>query len=170
MKPMVYLERISTVWAMVAFVMGSFLLTALVLIGTTDVIGTAFFNMPLKGTVEISCGCLAAAAYLGLPYAQLQAKHIISDVLVSRFPPILKSLSFAFSLICAFVFLAYLSSRMWITAIDSWEVRELDVNMGFPIYPFKMMAFFGLVGAAWEAGRQLLDFLVGLFTSDQAGG
>ena len=161
------LDLVSNIWVQITFVLGSFLLAALVLIGTTDVVATAFFNMPLKGAIEVSCGCLVAAAFLGLPTAQRVSAHIICDVLFSRFPDKLKAVCFTFALICSFLFFAYLSSCIWIVMSESWAIKELGDNVGFPIYPFKILAFLGVTGATWEAGRQLLDNIIRSFRSDQ---
>ena len=155
------LERVSRLWADMAMAVGFIFIIALALIGTVDVVMTALFARALKGAIEISSNCYAATIFLGLPYAQRLSQHIVVDLITNRMPPRLRTACSIFSLLCTLAFLLFLSTRMWGFATGSLVMLERDSGvLMLPVYPFKLLALFGLSAATLEAGRQLLELML----------
>jgi TRAP-type C4-dicarboxylate transport system permease small subunit len=122
---------------------------------------SSFFNRALKGAIEISSVCYAAAVYLGLPSVQRLSQHIGVDIVTTKLPPRLQTACKIFGITCTFVFLTFLSTRVWIYAMASLARFERDSGvLMFPAYPFKLLALLGLIGCTLEAGRQLLELIL----------
>jgi TRAP-type C4-dicarboxylate transport system permease small subunit len=137
-----------------------FFMFALALIGTIDTLMSNFLNQSLPGAIEISAVCFAAAVYLGMPSAQRLSQHIVVDVITVRLPRGMQTACKLFGLVCSFVFLAYLSSRLWGYAMASAANFERDAGvLQFPAFPFKLLALLGLLAITLEACRQLLELI-----------
>ena len=65
---------------------GVFFLAVMMMVTAVDVIGRFVFNLPVKGSIEITGFLLVFTIFLAIAYAQSREQHITIDILVSRFP------------------------------------------------------------------------------------
>jgi TRAP-type C4-dicarboxylate transport system permease small subunit len=154
------LDKFSRILCSGTMAVACFFMFALALIGTVDTLMSNLLNRSLPGAIEISAVFFAAAVYLGMPSAQRFSSHIVVDVITVRLPRGMQTACKLFGLVCSFVFLAYLSSRVWGYAITSAANFERDAGvLQFPSFPFKLLALLGLLAITLEAGRQLLELI-----------
>jgi len=141
-----------------------FFVLAMAAMGTLDAVMTHFLGRALTGSFELSSACLAATAFLGLPYAQQMGKHITVDIITSRFSENGKRISSLLGLIVSAVFLGFLAWRMGILTFESIAIWERDSGpLPFPVYIFKALALFGIFAATLVTLGQILE----LFRKDQ---
>ena len=153
-----WLDRTTKTLTTIASGIAFFFITAMAVLGTTDMIMMNFFGQALLGAVELASVCLSATAFLGLPLAQKVSRHIAVDIVTSRVSEARQRFFLIFSSVLSFMFLSLLSVQMWKLFAASFQIGELDSGpLAFPLYVFKGLAFFGVVAGALEAGRQIVE-------------
>src|SRR5690606_6332007 len=72
-------------WALrVSAWIGWIALGLMMIVGTVDIIGTAFFRRPVLGAFEMSESALAVVMFLGLIHVQARRSHIVVDLAIAR--------------------------------------------------------------------------------------
>jgi TRAP-type C4-dicarboxylate transport system permease small subunit len=123
---------------------------------SADVVGRYFFNSPIPGTTELIETGILAIVFFGIAYTLQQGRHIRTDVLIRRFPPLILHLSHMlgcligagiFTLVCWFG---------WEAAWKAWLVKEFEgVQLRVPTYPSRFVMVLG-------SGLLVIEFTVDL--------
>ncbi|MFQ5636030.1 MAG: TRAP transporter small permease [Gammaproteobacteria bacterium] len=130
--------------ASVSAVSGGVLLCALAGITVISVISRALLSLPIPGDFEIVGMGTAIAAFLCLPYCQLQRGQVRADLLLDRASPRVAGILDAIGgLLCAAI-AAVFAWRMVPGLGDAWRDGDVTVILGLPLwwaYPFAICAF-----------------------------
>jgi TRAP-type C4-dicarboxylate transport system permease small subunit len=149
------------------FLVASFLLLLVGVMGTLDVISTNLFYQPIPGMVELSGALLGVIVFLGLAEAQARGSHIVIDVAISAMGPRLNKFAVLFSLTVGIIFMGTVAWQTTELALRSLSYNEKALGaLAFPLPPFKGLAAFGAWLSAAEFARQFVIRLVTPATID----
>lgn len=141
----------------IGFLAASFLLLAVGVMGTADVISTNLFHHPIPGMVELSGALLAVIVFLGLAEAQARGSNIVIDVATSSMRPKMLKFATMFSLTIGMIFMGFIAWYTTGLTVKSFSYNEKALGaLAFPLPPFKGLAAFGAWLSAAEFARQLL--------------
>lgn len=142
----------------------------MLVVGTADVVGTAFFRKPVLGAFEMAEAALAVVMFLGLVHVQARQGHIVVDLLSARLRGTPKRLSDCLALLGTLVAFYLIARQTWPLMLDSIRIREVASGVfNFPIYPVKVLVCLGASTATLVAAGQFLQSLAGLFQARQGG-
>lgn len=132
----------------VAYLAG-FVLLALMLLTTADVVGRYFFNSPIIGVFDLTHFAVLVMVFLGLAYCGFQGGHIVIELLYDRLSPstarvLLRLINFVGCML--FLLIAWRSA---VQSVDVREFREASQLLVIPFYPFYWVVAFGSVLFAW---------------------
>lgn len=132
----------------VAYLAG-FVLLALMLLTTADVVGRYFFNSPIIGVFDLTHFAVLVMVFLGLAYCGFQGGHIVIELLYDRLSPstarvLLRLINFVGCIL--FLLIAWRSA---VQSVDVREFREASQLLVIPFYPFYWVVAFGSVLFAW---------------------
>ena len=133
-----------------AFVdLSSFWLFGVMFLVGADVFLRYTFNAPISGTLEISEQSVVIITFLCFAYTGMQNRHIRTNAILRRLPPIFRSFA---DILATCLMLLILSLLIWQTSIEAWESLSIhETRMGLievPIYPTKIAVPIGL-SVAW---------------------
>lgn len=140
-------------------------LCLMLVVGTVDVIGTAFFRRPVLGAFEMAESALAVVMFLGLIHVQARGSHIVVDLAVARLRGTARRLADCLALLGTALALYLVARQTWPLMLDSWRIAEVAGGVfNFPIYPVKTLVCLGASIAALVAVGQFLRAAVILVT------
>ncbi|MFA9430248.1 TRAP transporter small permease [Egicoccus sp. AB-alg2] len=123
----------------------------------TDIIGRAFLNRPLRGTVELTELAVVVLVYLGLARVENQDAHISVDLFYVRFGRrgqlVLRTIAGAFSL----AVVAVMTWRLYVYAGSLSAGGYTTGILRVPLFPVAML---GVAGAAMFGLAILTNLLV----------
>jgi TRAP-type C4-dicarboxylate transport system permease small subunit len=123
---------------------------------SADVIGRYFFNNPIPGTVELIKTGILAIVFCGITYTMQQKRHIRTEVLVRRFPPLLLDGCNVLGCIIGAVIFALVCYFGWEAAWKAWLVKEFEgVQLRVPTYPSRFIMVLG-------SGLLVIQFIIDL--------
>lgn len=115
----------------------------LMLLTTVDVVGRYFFNLPVRGSVELTQLMLASVVFLALPTVCWREEHVSIDLLDAVLPKRLIWLRQLIVNLIVSVTLAVMSRRVWALgerAFEWGDVTEfLRIDTGYLIYLIAIM-------------------------------
>ena len=121
----------------------SFLIPAITLIASYEVIMRYFFRAPTIWAWDINIQLLAIILFFGGGYLLLRDGHVRVDVLYGRLSTNLKTI---FDLITFPILFIYLGALLWgftVLTLDSIEEREVTNSLfAPPVYPLKIACTF----------------------------
>lgn len=126
------------------------MLFALLILGTSDVLGRYFFNRPITGTREISSILVVGIVVFGWAYVQSKKGHVKIDFVVSRFPSRAQVIT---ELVVSFISLAVFGTIVWqsaVIAMRHWEMGYLVSVIQIPIAPFQLLVTLGALTLCLE--------------------
>jgi TRAP-type C4-dicarboxylate transport system permease small subunit len=136
----VLLHRASSLLAIV----GGLTFCALAALTVVSVLGRTMLSSPIPGDFELVAFGTGIAAFMCLPYGQLNRDYIKVDLFIGRSWPRLGSvLDAAGGLICAVIAAAF-AWRMTLGLVDAIRDRDITVIVGLPLwwaYPFAVASF-----------------------------
>lgn len=140
-------------------VAGGLLFCALAGLTVVSVAGRALFSMPIPGDFEVVAMGTAIAAFLCLPYCQLNRGHVRVDLFLERISPRAAELLDATGgLLCAAI-AALFAWRMAHGLVDAMRDRDVTIILGLPLwwaYPIAVCAFALLAACCiYTASRDL---------------
>ena len=140
-----------------ATALGTLVLLALALIGTSDVLTTRILDQPIPGVIKLSEAGLVLILFLGLAVAARNRDHIRVDILVNRLGPRARRFCCALGYLFTAGFFAMWTWQMWSMTAKSWSIREMATGLlPYPLYPIKFILFLGLFIATIESVRRLV--------------
>ncbi len=139
------------------------MLTALMFLGSADVIGRYVFNRPISGAMEWSQILMAGLTLLGLGYAQAKGAHIRVDFFVIRYSPRIKLVVEIAILILTLVFFAFILWQSAMIAFQDLRENRIVETICFPLFPVKLLVPLGSLVVCLECITQLVHLLHGLF-------
>ena len=140
---------------------GAFVLFAMMLLTTCDVIGRYLFNAPLLGTFELTEFMMVCLVFFSLAYAQSQKGHIAVDVYVSRFP---ENIQNAIEILNYLITLIILALITWMSIERGFEIKtvnEVSGTLQIPVYPFVFVVALGSAAMGLETLINLIAKLKG---------
>jgi len=149
-------RRVTNILCYTAAVM----LAALMLLGSSDVIGRYFFNKPIKGTFEISEILLAGIVFFGLAYTSSIERHVRVDTFVLLFSPRLQAIIgciISFLSLIVFFLIGWQGAEL---AMKSWEQHRLIDVIYVPIAPFQLFVSLGALTVCLELIVQMRRFII----------
>ncbi len=142
----------------------------MMVVGTADIIGTAFFRRPVVGAFEMAESALAVVMFIGLVHVQARQSHIVVDLLTTRLRGTARRLSDCLALLGTLVALYLVARQTWPLMLDSVRIREVAGGVfNFPVYPIKILVCFGASVAARVAAGQFVQSLLRLFARQGRG-
>lgn len=142
----------------------------MMIVGTGDVIGTAFFRRPILGAFEMAGSALAVVMFIGLIHVQTRRSHIVVDLVTAGLRGPMRRLADCLALFGTVTALYLIARQTWPLMLDSWRIREVSIGaFNFPVYPVKTLICLGATIAAAIAVVQLLQSLVRLFPRREGG-
>jgi len=125
-------------------IIGGLTFCALAALTVVSVLGRTLLSLPVPGDFELVAFGTGIAAFLCLPYGQLNRNYIRVDLFVGRSWPRLGGvLDAAGGLICAAIAATY-AWRMTLGLVDAIRDRDITVIIGLPLwwaYPFAVASF-----------------------------
>lgn len=132
---------------------GMFVMLPLMLLTSLDVLGRAFFNKPVPGTVELSSLCLVLFILCGLAYTHQLKGHVRVTMLLDRLPPKAALVMETVTIVMSMLIMAALTWQGWELA---WEQKTVTDMLRIPQRPFRILV--AVAGAAFFL-ELLLDLL-----------
>lgn len=123
---------------------GGLLLCALAAITVISVLGRALFAFPIPGDFELVAIGTGIAAFLSLPYCQLQRGNIRIDLFLGHASPRLTGVLDVCAGVLSAAIAALFAWRMIHGLFDAVRDRDVTVILGLPLwwaYPFAVAAF-----------------------------
>jgi TRAP-type C4-dicarboxylate transport system permease small subunit len=120
-------------------------MVALLLWTVVDIVGRAFFDRPLRGTIELTELAVVILVYLGLARTEDRDKHISVDLLYGSLSVGAQLALRVFAGVVAFVVITTMTWRLWIFAgqLDAGGFETGALRL--PLYP---VALLGVLGSA----------------------
>ena len=131
-----------------AYVAG-FVLLALMLLTTADVVGRYFFNSPVIGVFDLTHFAVLIMTFLGLSYCGFQGGHIVIELLYDRLSPSTASILQRLINLVGCVLFLLIAWRSAVQSVDVREFREASQLLLIPFYPFYWVVAFGSALFAW---------------------
>lgn len=142
----------------------------MMVVGTADIVGTAFFRRPVVGAFEMAESALAVVMFIGLVHVQARQSHIVVDLMTARLRGTARRLSDCLALFGTLVALYLVARQTWPLMLDSWRIREVAGGVfNFPVYPVKTLVCFGASVAVAIAAVQFVQSVVRLFAAQGRG-
>lgn len=136
----------------------------MMVVGTADIVGTAFLRRPVVGAFEMAESALAVVMFVGLVHVQARQSHIVVDLVTTRLRGTARRLSDCLALLGTLVALYLIARQTWPLMLDSWRIREVAGGVfNFPIYPVKTLVCLGASIAALIAAGQFVRSVIRLF-------
>jgi len=143
-------------------------LAVMAFVGAGDIFGINVFQKGIPGANQIAEEALAAAFFLGLPFAQRKAAHVDVDILTSLFSQKVQNRLLAFTQLFVACMLTFLAWKAFDAAQRSYQVNETTMGaLIFAIWPVKTAMVVGLVVSIFEALRQVILSIFAPVTNQQ---
>jgi len=138
------------------------LISFIAVLTVVDGLGRYLFNFPLRGTVELTEGLLAAMAGFAVFVTTAADEHIKIDTFAEKLPSRVQHILKFISAFIGFVVLSALCWQNFLTTWDSMMIQEtLSPTFLVPTYPFHLILTLGYLASALS----LLFYIVHLFRS-----
>jgi TRAP-type C4-dicarboxylate transport system permease small subunit len=150
-------ESVLNLTSKVAAYIASFVLGAMTLLTTADVIGRYFFSKPIPGTWELVGLLLVFAGTWGWGYCQKEKMHVSVTVITDHFPRMVKLIFGIVTYLLGLAAFSLMCWRMWVKTINYFSMgsRGLTQTLEIPFYPF-------MLALAISAGIMALILLIDL--------
>ena len=125
-------------------VVGGAILTFLVVLVVTSILGRAIFSRPVPGDFEIVAVGTAMAVFLFLPYCYLERGNVAVDIFISHMPRRVQYMMDVLAALLFGVIAGLFAWRMIFGLADTFGNRDISMILGFPIwiaYPFGIASF-----------------------------
>ena len=131
-------------------------LAAMMLLTVGDVLLRAFFNRPVRGTLEIVELLLACTFFLALPASFLRDEHIVVDIIdayARRWVPLLRRLAGMLGVLL----MAVMAWQGWIAAKDTLAFNDVTSDLALPRIWYWIPVLAGMIGGCLAAAALLLQ-------------
>lgn len=135
------------------------LLLAILIVGTSDVLGRYFLNSPIKGGREVSSIMVVGIVAFSWAYVQSKKGQITIDFVINRFPLRAKmAAEFVVSLIGLIVFCLVVWQSCSI-AMRHWQRGSEVPILQIPLAPFHLIVTFGAITLCLEYAREIVSLV-----------
>lgn len=136
-KPLAFTAR-ALAWVGVAA------MVALAGVTLVDVVGRTFFQASLPGSAEAVAMLMGIMVFSGLGWTQLQARHVVVDVVVHALSAGVQRALKRISLLVGIAISAVLLWRMALTVAQLWQKGEITMIWKLPYAPPATLMLIGL--------------------------
>jgi TRAP-type C4-dicarboxylate transport system permease small subunit len=119
---------------------GMILLIPMMLLTTGDVIGRAFWNRPIPGTLELSSYMLAVFILSGLAFTNQVKGHVRVEMLVVRLPDRLRALMEIITTTLSLFIIVVVAWQGFVLGAGEKAVSDM---LRIPQWPFKLLVCLG---------------------------
>ena len=116
------------------------ILGLLMVLTVADVIGY-LFKAPIRGTTELSEFMMVTVIFMALAWCAVTRKHVRVDLIVSRFPPRVRTILDSITLLAT---LGIFGIITWRSFLESMAVYDETSLLRLPHAPFYWIMTFGL--------------------------
>jgi TRAP-type C4-dicarboxylate transport system permease small subunit len=151
-------KRIKSLNYVLAYI-GSYVLFAMMLLTTCDVVGRYILNLPITGAYEITEAMMVTLVFLFLGYTQAKKSHVAVDLVVNLLPNKLKVLIDITTHILSFLMIllvAWMSIVRWSELI---KIKEYTPILKIPVSPLLLILALGCFVLCFEVGKHILKSL-----------
>lgn len=131
-------------------VLAGIFLTGMMMVTVADVVLRTFFNIPIRGTLEIVELLLAGTFFVALPAAFLRDDHIVVDIIDRAMPGRVNWLR-RLGLLLALVMLGLMAWQGWRAAQDTLIFNDVTSDLEWPRIWYWIPVLAGLIGSGVAA-------------------
>jgi TRAP-type C4-dicarboxylate transport system permease small subunit len=107
------------------------------MVGTlVDVVGSKAFKWPLPASLEVVFFCQLVAISGALAYGEIDRRHIRVELLVDRFPQIVRAFFHGFAAVLGLCFFVILTWKAYQYAMSVRAINDVTATSRIPLYPF----------------------------------
>jgi len=119
------------------------MLAILTLLTVSDVCGRFFFTHPIIGTTELTEYMLAIMAFFAIAWAAVAKRHIVVDLVMSRFSPRIQMIVDSITCLLSICIYAIIAWRLVMEGVDLQALSMVSTFLDVPKYPFYYVAALG---------------------------
>lgn len=139
-----FVEKMTTIINTITHSASGVILFFLMFLTVADVIGRAFFNSPITGTVDITKVSIAIVVFFSLGYTQLKGEHLEIDFITSKFS---KKAENIFLAILNFIMFIVISLLTWQMFIYGSNTSSSEYSGDFQLVPLNVIIILVAFGA-----------------------
>jgi TRAP-type C4-dicarboxylate transport system permease small subunit len=127
-----------------------------------DVGGRAFFNMPLRGTVEIVRNSVPGIAFFLLPWAIVKQTLLRSTMIIDRVPPGVVRIINILTYSIGFLILFSIVTESWEPFVRAFVNNEFEGEgaLRVPTWPTRLGILIGCSLSAWHCLHLVISKLM----------
>lgn len=154
--------------ARISALAGGIVLTLLILMTCTSVLGRAFSKIglgPVPGDFELVEAGIAFCVFAFLPFCQIVGAHATVDILTNSLPASINRLLIAFWEVLMAVVIAVIAWRLLVGAQAKFSNGETTLLLQFPVWWVYLACLFpaaiGIVVALWSSFDRVRSVVTG---------
>ena len=140
---------------------GSYVLVAMVLLTSTDIILRKYFNSPLPFTFEVTEYLLVIVAWCYISFTTSKGRHVSVDTVTSRFPPGIRKKIITIGDFITVILFGLIAWQNVLQGLNVLNVGTTSAILHIPKYPFQFWVAFGAAMACLIALFKTLNDLLG---------
>lgn len=123
----------------------AFMVFALMLLITADVVSRTAFNRPFQGVSEIVSNCIIILCFLEIPYVLMKGTHVRSTMLYDKVGPRFKAWIDLFSCLLGIVVFALIIKSSWGYFVQSALINDSEIagSVRIPTTPGRLSVIVG---------------------------
>jgi TRAP-type C4-dicarboxylate transport system permease small subunit len=122
---------------------GSYVLVAMVLLTSTDIILRKFFNSPLPFSFELTEFLLVVVAWCYIAFTTSKGRHVSVDTVTSHFKPSARKTTLLIADIITVIFFGLIAWQNVVQGINVLHVGTTTAILHIPKYPFQFWVALG---------------------------
>jgi TRAP-type C4-dicarboxylate transport system permease small subunit len=122
---------------------GSYVLVAMVLLTSTDIMLRKFFNSPLPFSFELTEFLLVVVAWCYIAFTTSQGRHVSVDTVTSHFKPRARKITLLIGDIITIIFFGLIAWQNVVQGFNVLNVGTTTAILHIPKYPFQFWVAFG---------------------------
>ena len=128
-----------------------------------DVVGRKFFNMPLRGTLEMTAfWWMPTLTLLAFAFTEQRQEHIKVTILLDALPPSMRRIVEGSFGVLATGLLIALTYYTWVSALKSADIQQTTASTPpMFIWPFKFVAVAGVALLSLQAAATTYRYFAG---------
>lgn len=142
---------------------GGFVIFALVLLATANILGRWLLSMPVSGYIDWVEQAMAFFAFLGLAYTQREGGHIRMDIVIGRLRRRWLWFAELLSVLLMLTITLLLMYGSWLHFLRAWSIGDSSMDIQLPTWPAKLVVpvAFGVLALrlllqAWGYARAMV--------------
>jgi TRAP-type C4-dicarboxylate transport system permease small subunit len=140
---------------------GSYMLVAMVLLTSTDIMLRKLFNSPLPYSFEVTEFLLVIVAWCYIAFTTSQGRHVSVDSVTSHFKPAVRKIIILAGDIITILFFGLIAWQNVLQGLNVLQVGTTTAILHIPKYPFQFWVAFGSALACLIFLFKVLNSLVG---------